>query len=187
MCADSNPEEFVQVDVSGDDDAHSNSDHSVPVPPNIPIASVVEPTDSSGTQIVQVPDRSTIDEVSNHHEDDDDDDSDSEFEDETIVERLIGLTEMFPCWFQNAASSTFTAVVSATKYAYSFSRGAAWFLASTATICLLPVMLEVERAQMEEQEASEHRSMMLGPGGAGGSGLAGFQANMPILSPISSK
>lgn len=103
------------------------------------------------------------------------------------MERLIGLTEMFPHWFRNAASSTFSRAVSVAKGAYSFSRGAAWFLASTATICLLPVMLEIERAHMEEQEASEHRSMMLGPSGVGGPGLAGFQANMPVLSPISSK
>lgn len=93
---------------------------------------------------------------------------------------------MFPDWFRSAVSTTVSTSVNTVKKTYSFSRGAAWFLASTATVCLLPVMLEIERAQMEEQEATEHRSMMLGPGGVGGTpGVAGFQANMPILSPVS--
>lgn len=104
------------------------------------------------------------------------------------MERLIGLTEMFPEWLRDGFTTVVSKSASAVKNTYSFSRGAVWFIASTATICLFPLLLEVERAQMEEQEATEHRSMMLGPGGVGGTpGVAGFQANLPILSPVSTK
>ncbi|VDK44402.1 unnamed protein product [Taenia asiatica] len=114
---------------------------------------------------------------------DTDDDDDSEFEDETLMERLIGLTEMFPDRLRSATASAFGGTMGAVRSAYSLLRASAWFAASIMTVCMLPLMLELERNQMEEQEASEHRSMMLGPGGAGPHGLAGFQANMPVLSP----
>nr|CDS25850.1 mitochondrial import receptor subunit tom22 [Hymenolepis microstoma] len=175
MCPDRHNEDFVQIDVSPDEDAVSSS---APY-----IAPHLRGDESSDTQIQ---DRLPIDEVTNQNEEDDDDELDPDFTDETIVERLIGLTEMFPDWFRDAVSSAVSKSVNAAKKTYSFSRCAAWFLASTATVCLLPVMLEVERAQMEEQEATEHRSMMLGPGGVGSTtGVAGFQANLPILSPVS--
>ncbi|VDO00909.1 unnamed protein product [Rodentolepis nana] len=175
MCADRQNDDYVRIDVSPDEVALSSSGPY--------IAPQLGGDESSDTQIQSRP---TIDEVTNNTEEDDDDENDPDFADETIVERLIGLTEMFPDWFRGGVSKTFTKSVNAVKKTYLFSRCAAWFLASTATICLLPVMLEYERAQMEEQEATEHRSMMLGPGGVGGTaGVAGFQANLPILSPVS--
>lgn len=118
---------------------------------------------------------------------DTDDDDDSEFEDETLVERLIGLTEMFPDWLRSGTASVFGGTMGVVRGAYSLSCSSAWFAASIMTVCMLPLMLELERNQMEEQEASEHRSMMLGPGGVGPQGLAGFQANMPVLSPAVAK
>lgn len=118
---------------------------------------------------------------------DDDDDDYSDFEDETLAERLIGLTEMFPDWLRTGTSKAFTGTLTGLQATYSISRTLAWFAASTSAICLMPLMLELERQQMEEQEAADQRSMMLGtPGGAPG-GLAGFQANVPILSPAAPK
>ncbi|THD18487.1 Translocase of outer mitochondrial membrane 22 [Fasciola hepatica] len=120
--------------------------------------------------------------------DDDSDVDDDEFEDETLVERLMGLTEMFPesvrRTFSSAASMTFSGI----KSTYSLSRSVSWFLASTATLCFLPLFLELERVQTEEQEAVHQRTMMLGPRAAGGgSGLAGFSSALPHLTPMESK
>ncbi len=43
-------------------------------------------------------------------------------------------------------------------------------------------MLELERTQIVKEEAEQQRSLMLGPaGGAGGPGLAGFSAQVPVL------
>ncbi|KAH8874100.1 Mitochondrial import receptor subunit TOM22 like [Schistosoma japonicum] len=68
------------------------------------------------------------------------------------------------------------------------SKSITWFLASTATVCFLPLILELERVQTEEQEAAQQRTMMLGPRAAGGgSGLAGFSAAVPHLTHIESK
>lgn len=116
--------------------------------------------------------------------DDEEDEDDSDFEDETIVERLLGLTEMFPDWLRSGTVSTVNGTLGGISAAYGLSRSAFWFAASTAAICFLPLMLEMERQQLEEQEAADQRSMMLGTPGAGGAGLAGFQANVPILSPV---
>ncbi|VDM02261.1 unnamed protein product [Schistocephalus solidus] len=112
---------------------------------------------------------------------------DSEFEDETLVERLIGLTEMFPESFRNGVCSSVSAALTRIKGTYSMGRGLLWFIASTSTICFLPLLLELERIQVEEQEAVEQRTMMLGPaavGGTGPSGLAGFSAAVPVLTPV---
>ncbi|KAF6774682.1 hypothetical protein AHF37_06573 [Paragonimus kellicotti] len=110
---------------------------------------------------------------------------DEDFEDETVVERLIGLTEMFPESFRNGCSSAFKVALSGISTTFNMSKNVSWFLASTATICFLPLFLELERAQTEEQEAVHQRTMMLGPRAAsGGSTLAGFSSNVPHLSPM---
>ncbi|KAF8564314.1 hypothetical protein P879_08501 [Paragonimus westermani] len=111
--------------------------------------------------------------------------TDEDFEDETVVERLIGLTEMFPESFRNGCSSALKIALSGISTTFDLSKNVSWFLASTATICFLPLFLELERAQTEEQEAVHQRTMMLGPRAAsGGSTLAGFSSNVPHLSPM---
>ncbi|VDM17436.1 unnamed protein product [Hydatigera taeniaeformis] len=196
MCSERNGDEFIQIDVSTDEDA-SGVLSSLPGS-SFPSQQLQLEETSGETEVfprvlastsppsVPPPDIQTliVDEVT---QGDTDDDDDSDFEDETLVERLIGLTEMFPEWLRSAASSIFDGTVGVMRGAYSLSRSSAWFAASVMTVCMLPLMLELERNQMEEQEASEHRSMMLGPGGAGPQGLAGFQANMPVLSPAVAK
>ncbi|CAH8864783.1 unnamed protein product [Trichobilharzia szidati] len=117
-----------------------------------------------------------------------DDSEDFDIEDESIAERLIGLTEMFPEPVRHAASVLFDAATSGIESAYSISRSVTWFLASTATLCFLPLILELERVQTEEQEAVQQRTMMLGPRAAGGgSGLAGFTASVPHLTSMEPK
>ncbi|CDI97833.1 mitochondrial import receptor subunit tom22 [Echinococcus multilocularis] len=206
MCAERNGEDFIQVDVSTDEDASASASAPAPEPapppplllPQLgpqqmlseetsPEIEVIPPVlASSSPPLVAPPAIQTliIDEVT---QGDTDDDDDSDFEDETLAERLLGLTEMFPEWLRSAAASALDGTVVMVRGAYSLSRSSAWFAASVMTVCMLPLMLELERNQMEEQEASEHRSMMLGPGGAGTQGLAGFQVNMPLLSPAIAK
>lgn len=116
-----------------------------------------------------------------------DDDDDDDFEDETLAERLVGLTEMFPDSLCRVVSMTTKGTVSGVKSLYSLTRGIMWFTASTCVLCFLPLMLELERCQVEEQEAVEQRTMMLGPQAShlgAGPGLAGFSANIPMLSPV---
>ncbi|CAH8545830.1 unnamed protein product [Schistosoma turkestanicum] len=116
------------------------------------------------------------------------DDEDFDIEDESLIERLIGLTEMFPESVRRSASLAFSATSKGIVSAYAISRSLTWFVASTATVCFLPLILELERVQTEEQEAAQQRTMMLGPRAAGsGSGLAGFSAAVPQLTHIEPK
>ena len=67
---------------------------------------------------------STVARVNNNNDDDDDDDL---LEDETLLERIIALKEMFPESVQNTVGKVNHAVVSTSKFAYSKGRTAAWW------------------------------------------------------------
>ncbi|KAK0085572.1 hypothetical protein PV325_004844 [Microctonus aethiopoides] len=67
-------------------------------------------------------------------------------EDETFVERLTGLTEMLPEGFRN--------------FGYNFGI----FLSSKfKSILFAPMIIEVERTQMEELQRSQQKQVLLGP------------------------
>lgn len=89
--------------------------------------------------------------------------NDEEFIDETIAERLWGLTEMFPECFRNASSST----VGFTKWAsyslYKFSRSALWVGTSSFMILAIPVVFEQERYNLQQQQEQHQRQLLLGP------------------------
>ena len=72
-------------------------------------------------------------------EDSDEDDDDEDFEDETFVERLIGLTEMFPSGLITAVTTVSHGSVSAVKWTYSTSRSLTWIVFSSAMLLFLPV------------------------------------------------
>ncbi|CAH8581808.1 unnamed protein product [Heterobilharzia americana] len=113
---------------------------------------------------------------------------DFDIEDESFMERILGLTEMFPETVRHGFSALFNVASGGIESAYSISRSVTWFVASTATLCFLPLILELERVQNEEQEAVQQRTMMLGPKAAGGgSGLAGFTASVPHLTHMESQ
>jgi len=95
---------------------------------------------------------------------DDDDEEDDEDIDETIIERLVGLTEMFPESLTNGSVSLVKGTFSMTKSCYSFARSAAWVVFTSATILFLPVMLETERLGLEDQQKQQKTQMLLGPG-----------------------
>ncbi|KAK0092423.1 hypothetical protein PV326_001494 [Microctonus aethiopoides] len=77
-------------------------------------------------------------------------------EDETFFERLIGLTEMLPENFRNFGYNLGTAL-------YNFSCSATWVLFSTSAILFAPMIIEVERAQMEEMQRTQQKQVLLGP------------------------
>ncbi len=57
----------------------------------------------------------------------DDDDDDLVLEDETILERIVALKEMFPESVQNTVGKLNHAVINTSKLAYSKGRTAAWW------------------------------------------------------------
>ncbi|XP_061197204.1 mitochondrial import receptor subunit TOM22 homolog [Saccostrea echinata] len=98
-------------------------------------------------------------ELTNAIEDDDDD----EELDETLVERLIGLTEMFPESVRNVVCKAGSLSWRATQWGFSFSKSALWVAMSAGTILVLPVMFENERAQMLDQQKQQEKQILLGP------------------------
>lgn len=111
--------------------------------------------------------------------DDDDYDDDDEDIDETLAERLMGLTEMFPQTLRTTSSNLVGFSVDATKWMYSTGRVIMWVAASSAVILALPVMFETERAQVEEQQMQQQRQLLLGPNAAvSGGGPPGMMPGM---------
>ena len=58
---------------------------------------------------------------------DDDEEEEEEVEDETILERIVALKEMFPEPVQNAVGTLNRTLVNTSKLAYSKGRSAAWW------------------------------------------------------------
>lgn len=81
------------------------------------------------------------------------------FEDETLGERLWGLTEMFPESVRNVTWTVGTSSVSCVKGLYSFSRSAMWILATSAIILAAPVLIENEKSQLEELNRQQQRQV----------------------------
>lgn len=82
--------------------------------------------------------------------------------DETLSERLWGLTEMFPECVRNCTYSVTTNTWSGVKSFYGLSRSVMWVVASSSVILFAPVIFEVERAQMAEMEKSQQKQVLLG-------------------------
>lgn len=105
-----------------------------------------------------------------------------EFEDETIGERLWGLTEMFPEPVRKITGAVTERTFDASKNLYKWSRVGLWVIASSFTVLLLPVIIENERSSLEEMQANQQREMLLGPSAAssGGSSSANLASAMPF-------
>jgi len=92
--------------------------------------------------------------------------------DETLTERLVGLTEMFPESVRKGTSTAAKGMVSGAKWLYSFTGKTIWILSTSFVILALPVIFEVERVQTEEAQLQQQRQILLGPGSTGaGMGL----------------
>jgi len=84
-------------------------------------------------------------------------------EDETLLERLVGLTEMFPEGIRNKGGKVLDFTAKSVKKLYSWGRTGTWIIFSTAVIAVAPVLFEVERFQLEEMQKMQQRQMLLGP------------------------
>lgn len=80
-------------------------------------------------------------------------------EDETLMERLVGLTEMFPTSVVNFASKTTSLILGGTKKLYGFGGSALWIVSTSFTVLALPLIFEVERAHAEEAERQQQRQV----------------------------
>ncbi|KAK3879253.1 hypothetical protein Pcinc_016164 [Petrolisthes cinctipes] len=96
----------------------------------------------------------------------DDDDDDDEDLDETLMERLWGLTEMFPERLRNSSVNAATSSISFAKGAYEVTRQVVWIAVSTSVILFAPVMFELERLNVEEMMKQDRNRLVLGPGSA---------------------
>ena len=101
----------------------------------------------------------------NSHEEEEED-SDEDYDDETIIERILGLTEMFPESVRLGANALASGSVGGVKWLYSMSRSVSWIIFSSSAILFMPIMIETERMGMEEMQKQQQRQILLGPGAA---------------------
>lgn len=106
--------------------------------------------------------------------------------DETLSERLWGLTEMFPEGVRNFSGALADLSAASVKTLYKFTCNASWIFFTSSMILFAPVVFEVERAQMEEMQRSQQKQVLLGPGSAVGGGGAG-PGGMPALPPMAAR
>lgn len=111
-------------------------------------------------------------------EDEIDDDEDEDL-DETLAERLWGLTEMFPDTVRIAAEVSAQCSVTLAKRLYSFSRAALWVGTTSFMILVLPVVFETERLQLEQQQLQQQRQILLGPNTGMSGGMPGMMPPAP--------
>ncbi|XP_067011100.1 mitochondrial import receptor subunit TOM22 homolog isoform X2 [Anabrus simplex] len=102
----------------------------------------------------------------------DEDDIDDEDLDETLSERLWGLTEMFPEGVRNATHTAVTGTCQGIKGLYSFARVATWLFFSSSVLLFAPLIFEIERAQMEDMQRSQQKQVLLGPNSAMAGGMS---------------
>ncbi|KAK2178222.1 hypothetical protein NP493_553g02000 [Ridgeia piscesae] len=142
-------------------------------------------TDASNPLLAESTDDSSLGPVSLLKPTQDEDDFDELQDiDETLAERLWGLTEMFPECVRNATSGVVGMSGASAKWLYQVGRVGVWVIASSAAILAFPIMFETERAQMEEQQVQQQRQILLGPNAAvagSGMGAPGMMGAMPPL------
>lgn len=100
---------------------------------------------------------------------------------ETFIERLWGLTEMFPDPVRRVVGAVTDTAVTGVKGIYGFSCNATWVIFSTSVILFAPVIFETERATMEEMQKSQQKQVLLGPGSAIAAGGGSSGALMPPM------
>lgn len=98
---------------------------------------------------------------------------------ETPLERLWGLTEMFPERVRSAAGATFDLSLFVAQKMYRFSRAALWIGTTSFMILVLPVVFETEKLQMEQQQQLQQRQILLGPNTGLSGGMPGALPPLP--------
>ncbi|KAG0711567.1 Mitochondrial import receptor subunit TOM22 [Chionoecetes opilio] len=90
---------------------------------------------------------------------------DEDFE-ESLLERVWGLTEMFPDRLRSTCNSTVSSSLSLIKGTYELSRQVVWIAVSSSVLLFAPVMFELERLNVEEMMKQDRNRLVLGPGSA---------------------
>uniref|UniRef100_G1PP12 Mitochondrial import receptor subunit TOM22 homolog n=1 Tax=Myotis lucifugus TaxID=59463 RepID=G1PP12_MYOLU len=104
---------------------------------------------------------------------------DNDEPDETLLERLWGLTELFPERIRSGpCGATFDLPFVAQKM-YRFFRAALWFGTTSFMILALPVVFETEKLQMEQQQQLQQRQILLGPNIGLSGGMPGALPSLP--------
>ncbi|XP_050075519.1 mitochondrial import receptor subunit TOM22 homolog [Anopheles maculipalpis] len=153
----------------------SASASAVTAPPAAPAAAPSAPSTSRPTASSSPPQQPTKTVARTSANDYDDE------PDETLGERLWGLTEMFPEPVRQLTGTVSDLTVRSVKGLYSLTCNVSWIFFTSSMILLAPVVFEVERAQMEEMQKSQQKQVLLGPGAAVGGGAPG---GMPALPPM---
>lgn len=91
---------------------------------------------------------------------------DDEDLDESLLERVWGLTEMFPDRLRSTCSSTVSTSLSLLKSTYELSRQVVWVAVSSSVVLFAPVMFELERLNVEEMMKQDRNRLVFGPGSA---------------------
>lgn len=101
--------------------------------------------------------------------------------DETLIERLVGLTEMFPESVRKGSRNAARGLTGGASWLYNFTGKSLWIMSTSFVVLALPVIFEVERVQTEEAQLQQQRQILLGPGSTG-PGL-GFSQGYPVSQP----
>ena len=117
-----------------------------------------------GDEKEETPSMAQVALVNSHEEEEED--SDEDYDDETVIERILGLTEMFPESVRLGANALASGSVGGVKWLYSISRSVSWIIFSSSAILFMPIMIETERMGMEEMQKQQQRQILLGPGAA---------------------
>lgn len=102
-----------------------------------------------------------------------------EFEDETIVERIVALTEMFPEPVRDFTCAVADKTVNLSMGLLKYSKSGLWVAASSFTILILPLICEQERSSIEEMQAMQQRQLLLGPSAGASGAPSGTPFSMP--------
>lgn len=113
--------------------------------------------------------------------DEEEEDDDEDIEDETLLERIQALSEIFPSWLVKGVCSISCNTGKGVKWAYSTGCSVSWIIFTSAAVLVMPVMFELERSSVEEQQKAQQRQILLGPG-AGISGPPGLPPS-PLMGP----
>jgi len=89
-------------------------------------------------------------------------------QDETVMERIVGLGEMFPDGLRGFVSSSSSSVSSMVKGGYHYLRVGLWFCSVCTILLFSPAVLEMERLSAQDSIKNDRNKVMLGPGMASG-------------------
>ncbi|ESO02746.1 hypothetical protein HELRODRAFT_81096, partial [Helobdella robusta] len=102
--------------------------------------------------------------------------------DETVMERIVGLTEMFPDKVRSSLLAACKGTYFGGKWIFNAAKVTMWVLSTSLVILALPIAFESEKSNTEENQLLQQRQMLLGPNVA----VSGPHSNlphMPVVSP----